>query len=114
MTERKMTPDDKVRGFKAATRHLIAWHGAEVAAGVNDDRLRELLIRALGDYGGSSGRPDTPSNCRTATGGMRIWLSWDWPNHIADKPTFRGEEIVRMARIVYAIPDPDNDQLALF
>lgn len=46
---------DQRSAFKRATSSLMSWYGEEVANGVSDERLAELLGNALGIAGGSSG-----------------------------------------------------------
>ena len=43
-----------------------------------------------------------------------LWAAWEWPNHVTDKPLFQGTATIAMARQVYGIRNPENQQLALF
>ena len=106
-----LTPDEKVAAFKVATRSLLHWHGHEIATGVTDERLEELLRRALGIFGGSGG-PDRLSVTYQGSG-LKIWAGRTAVNHVTEKPLFQGRVTVRMAREVYAIPDPSDDQMKL-
>lgn len=106
-----LTHDEKVAAFKDATRSLLHWHGDEIKIGVTDDRLDELLRRALGLFGGSGG-PDRLSVTFQGSG-LKIWAGRTAVNHITEKPIFQGNATVRMAREVYAIPDPSNHQMRL-
>lgn len=106
-----LSHDEKVAAFKAATRSLIHWYGDELAAGVTDARLEELLKQALGIFGGSSG-PDRLSLTFQGAG-LKIWASRGGHNHVTDKPVFQGKATVKMAREVYGIPDPANSQMRL-
>ncbi|ADM09242.1 hypothetical protein PB2503_05857 [Parvularcula bermudensis HTCC2503] len=45
---------------------------------------------------------------------MKIWASWGTPNAVLDAPIFAGSETIRMARMVYQISDPTDDQLRMF
>lgn len=106
-----LTHEDKVAAFKAATRSLINWYGNELAEGVTDARLEELLKQALGIFGGSGG-PDQISLTFQGAG-LKIWASWGSHNQVTDKPVFQGKATVKMAREVYGIPDPANSQMRL-
>ena len=106
-----LTREDKVAAFKAATRSLIHWYGDEIAAGVTDARLEELLTKALGIFGGSGG-PDCLSVTHQGAG-LKIWAGHSHVNHVTEKPIFQGKATIAMAREVYSIPDPDNDQMRL-
>lgn len=106
-----LTHAEREAAFRIATRFLIAWHGEELKHGVTDDRLRELLKRALGIFGGSGG-PDQLHVTYQGLG-LKIWASRKIHNHLTMKPTFQGELIVKMAREVYGISDPSEDQMTL-
>lgn len=106
-----LTDDEKVAAFKAATRSLIHWHGDELAAGVTDARLEELLKQALGILGGSGGPNEISLAFQGA--GLKIWASWETVNNVTDKPVFQGKATVKMAREVYGISDPANRQMRL-
>ncbi|HAQ34924.1 MAG: hypothetical protein CMF74_09960 [Maricaulis sp.] len=106
-----LTHDEKVAAFKAATRSLINWYGNELAEGVTDARLEELLKQALGIFGGSGG-PDQISLAFQGAG-LKIWASWETVNNVTDKPIFQGKATIKMAREVYDIPDPSNGQMRL-
>lgn len=47
-------------------------------------------------------------------GGLRIWGGRDVVNHVLEKPLFARAATIAMARDVFGIPDPENDQLSLF
>ena len=106
-----LTHDEKVAAFKAATRSLINRYGEELAEGVTDARLEELLKQALGIFGGSGG-PDQISLAFQGAG-LKVWASWETVNNVTDKPIFQGKATVKMAREVYNIPDPANSQMRL-
>ncbi len=105
-----LTHEDKVAAFKAATRCLIHWYGDEIAAGVTDERLAELLAKALG-FGGSGGPGRL--NLTFQGAGLKIWASWGSHSHVTDKPVFQGKATVKMAREVYGIADPNDGQFRL-
>lgn len=107
-----LTHAEREAAFRTATRCLIAWHGEELKQGVTDDRLRELLVRALGIFGGSCG-PDR-LHVTYQGSGLKIWASRKIHNHVTMTPTFQGELVVKMAREIYGITDPNEDQLSMF
>jgi len=103
---------EREAAFRKATRCLIAWHGEELKQGVTDERLRELLERALGIFGGSCGPDQLHVTYQGA--GLKIWASREIHNHATIKPIFQGELVVKMAREIYGITDPSEDQLSMF
>ncbi len=103
--------NDRIEIFRIATRSLVHWYGGEFDAGMTDAELAKTLEYALGIFGGSGG-PDRLSETHTGRG-LRIWGGWHVVNHVTEKPLFKGRETVAMARYVYRIPDPGNDQLDL-
>ncbi|WP_370173015.1 MULTISPECIES: hypothetical protein [Hyphomonas] len=107
-----LTHAEREAAFRTATRCLIAWHGEELKQGVTDDRLRELLGRALGIFGGSGGPGQL--NITYQGSGLKIWASREIHNHCQMKPTFQGEFVVKMAREIYGISDPSEDQMSMF
>ncbi|MFT6660693.1 MAG: hypothetical protein ACJA0K_000670 [Maricaulis maris] len=109
---RSLSHQDRVAAFKAATRSLIHWYGDELAEGVTDDRLTELLAKALGLFGGSGGPGSLSLTYQGA--GLKIWASWTGHNHVTDKPVFQGKATIAMAREIYGIKDPANTQLDMF
>lgn len=108
---RPLTHADKLAAFTAATRSLINWYGDELAAGITEARLEELLILALGIFGGSGGPGEISLAFQGA--GLKIWASWETMNTVTDKPIFQGGATVKMAREVYGIADPSNGQMRL-
>ena len=106
-----LTQSEKVAAFKVATRSLLHWYSDEIEPGVTDERLEELLGRALGIFGGSGG-PDRLSVTYQGSG-LKIWAGRSAVNHVIEKPIFQGKATVRMAREVYAILDPSDDQMRL-
>lgn len=106
-----LTPAEKVAAFRAATRSLIHWPGDEIAAGVTDQQLEDLLARSLGIFGGSGGPGRLSITYQGA--GLKIWAGRSAVNHVTETPIFQGKATVRMAREVYAIPDPGEDQMRL-
>lgn len=106
-----LTHAEREVAFRQATRCLIAWHGDELKQGVSDDRLAELLKRALGIFGGSCG-PNWLHVSHQGSG-LKIWASREIHNHYELKPVFQGAQTVKMAREVYGIVDPREDQMTL-
>ena len=107
-----LTPADRVEIFRIATRSLVHFHGKKLDAGMNDTDLEHALKQSLGVFGGSGG-PDRLSVSFTGAG-LRIWGGWHTVNHCEEKPIFSGVTTIAMAREVYGIENPDDDQLALF
>ena len=103
---------DKLAAFKIATRSLVSCYLDEIAGGMTDDELVELLRKVLGIFGGSGG-PKRISVSHQGSG-LKIWASWGSQNTVIDKPIFSGQQTVSMAREVYEISDPTCDQLGLF
>ena len=46
--------------------------------------------------------------------GFKIWAGWHVINHVMEKPIFEGRSTIAMAREVYGIHDPSNNQFAMF
>ena len=46
--------------------------------------------------------------------GLKISGGWHIVNHHTEAPLFQGAKTVAMARLIYGIADPDEDQMALF
>lgn len=107
-----LTHAEREAAFRTATRCLIAWHCEELKQGVTDDRLRELLERALCIFGGSGGPNQLHVTYQGS--GLKIWASREIHNHCQMKPTFQGELVVKMAREVYEIRNPQEKQLSFF
>ena len=103
---------DKELIFRLATKSFVHRYGDQFDKGMSDGELWHALQSSLGIFGGSGG-PDTPSITYQGTM-LKIWGDWSVVNHVTTKPLFSGKATVDMAREVYGIPDPDNDQLRLF
>ena len=78
---------------------------------MSDGELWRALQETLGIFGGSGG-PDRPSVTYRGTG-LKIWGAWEVINHVTTAPLFSGQATVDMAREVYGIGDPTQDQLSL-
>lgn len=83
------------------------------ATGLTDDELEQALVYEFGIEGGGGGPNSISYWYRRA--GLKIWASWEnaCPQYRA-APFVGGKATVRMAREIYGIPDPDDDQLSLF
>ena len=110
--DRSLTEADKVMIFKLATASLPRRYGNAIKSGMSDEEVSNALQSVLGIFGGSGG-PDRPS-ISFAGSGLRIWGAWHIVNHVTEKPLFAGQATIGMARTVYKIKDPKDDQLALF
>ena len=109
---RTLTPDDKEQAFIKATRRFPDRYAEQIAKGMDDTELATALGNYLGISGGSGARGEIDIAYQGA--GLKIWASWNTPNSVMDKPIFEGRSTIAMARKVYGIANPDNDQLALF
>lgn len=110
--ERQLSEADRLEIFRIATRGLVHWHGDQMKSGMTDAELEAALVTSLGIFGGCAA-PGKPS-VSFAGAGLRIWGGWSIVNHSKEKPLFAGKRTVAMAREVYAIPNPDSQQLSLF
>lgn len=110
--KRPLTEADKLDIFRIATGSLVHRFGDKIKAGMSDDELAAALDVPLGIFGGS-GDPDQPSVAFTGSG-LRIWGGWHVVNNQTEKPLFAGKRTIAMAREVYGIADPNNNQLDLF
>ena len=75
-------------------------------------RLSLALQSVLGIVGGSGG--PNQYNINLAGSGLRIRGGWHVVNHVNEPPLFAGETTIAMARDVYGIKDPSNNQMKLF
>ena len=110
--DRPFTEADKELAFRLATRSLPRRYAEQIKTGMTDAQLEEALKEVLGIFGGSGG-PDRPSITFTGSG-LRIWGGWHVVNTQTEKPLFAGKRTIAMARQVYGIADPNNNQLDLF
>lgn len=113
MTARPLTGEDRVFAFRRATRghegSAARWQTRSMT-GLNDAQLKEALEYELGIYGGSGG-PGMLSIAHQGAG-LKIWASWDSLNTVLDEPIFEGTSTMKMARLVYSIRNPDDNQLS--
>lgn len=110
-----LSQQDKLWAFRKATggfaRSQERW-AERARAGLTDAQLEQALKYELGIFGGSGGPNEMDIMYQGA--GLKIWAAWDVFNHVKTKPIFQGAATISMAREVYGIADPSNDQLALF
>jgi len=103
---------DKKTVFRKATAGFQRRYASQIETGMSDSDLEAALKSDLGIFGGSGG-PDQLSIAYSGTD-LRIWGSWTTVNSVRDKPLFSGRQTIAMARQVYAIADPDDEQMKLF
>ncbi|MEO1152191.1 MAG: hypothetical protein AAFW83_14560 [Pseudomonadota bacterium] len=108
-----LTQDDKLSAFLSVVGGSRPIWTELAQSGASDDRLAIELERHIGIEGGSSPRSNCPATHYKAAG-LRIWASWDLTYPLRERPIFAGRLTVSMAREVFAIPDPSDDQLKLF
>lgn len=112
----KLTYQDKKNGFIAAvTRFENAkkrWK-AYAKTGLSDEALVCALKHEIGIAGGSSGTGGRP-NISYEGSGLKIWVSWKFPNPYRDDPVFEGAHTMKMAREIFGVRNPDENQLSLF
>lgn len=107
-----LTHEDHILIFKLATSGFAKRYSNQFANGMSDGDLWKALQESLGIFGGSGG-PNRPSV--TYRGSMlRIWGGWEVINHVTTAPLFEGRATVDMAREVYGIANPDDQQMKLF
>lgn len=109
---RVFTRADKEEVFRIATRALPKWYAEAIAKGMADAELTAALEQVLGIFGSSCG-PGRMDVAHQAAG-LKIWGGWHFVNQHTEKPLFQGAATLAMARHVYGIANPDDDQMALF
>ncbi len=112
----ELTRTDKRNAFIAATNTTenaaVRWKKRS-ETGLSDDDLIEALRYELGIFGGSS-KTDSRPSITYQRAGLKIWAGWHTVNHCQEKPIFEGTATTKMAREVFGISDPDDDQQLLF
>lgn len=98
--------------FRRATSALPRRYAEEIDRGMTDEELHAALAQVLGIFGGSGG-PDCLSVCYQGAC-LKIWGSWKSLNHCTTEPLFQGARTVAIARHIYKIADPADQQLGLF
>jgi len=111
-TDRPLTAADRITAFCTATRGFPKHYVKEIAAGMTDTALEDALGRTLGVWGGSCGPNELDVSFQGA--GLRIWASWTIQNHHKATPILAGRATLMLAREVYSIRDPQDQQLRLF
>jgi hypothetical protein len=109
---RPLTQEDKELTFRKATASFPNRYADQIAAGMNEDDLAQALHATLGIFGGSGG-PDQLSITYRGSG-LKIWASWYVHNHVAERPLFAGKATIAMAREVFGIADPEEEQMRRF
>lgn len=107
-----LTLSEKHEVFKLATRSFPDRYEKEIKRGMTDIELADALKKHLGIFGGSCS-PDRLSVTYQCAG-LKIWGGWHIVNHVIEKPLFSGNQTIAMAREVYAIVDPEQNQISLF
>lgn len=113
--QKPLTDKDKYRGFRRA---VTSFSGAaerwqeRASTGMTNADLHEALRQELGIAGGSGGRDSLRVSYEGS--GLKVWVSWMSHNTYIDEPTFQGEQSARIAREIFNISDPDDNQLDLF
>ncbi len=112
----ELTRTDKRNAFIAATKTTenaaVRWKKRS-ETGLTDDALKEALRYELGIFGGSSKTECRPSITYQGAG-LKIWAGWHTVNHCQEQPIFEGIATMKMAREVFGISDPNDDQQLLF
>lgn len=108
---RSLTREDKINVFRIATRMFAFCHRQDITNGMTDEVLTQALSTCLGTFGGSAG-PGRLSTIHTGSG-LRIWGGWHIVNHVTENPLFAGTTTIAMAREVYEIANPSQQQLDL-
>ncbi|GJL94926.1 MAG: hypothetical protein DHS20C05_13310 [Hyphococcus sp.] len=115
-TQKPLTETDKRNAFLAAVgsyqRSNERWLERQ-QTGLTDKQLEDALKYELGIFGGSSARDNCPSITYQGAG-LKIWAGWRTVNHCLEKPIFEGRQTIALARELFAIPNPDDDQLSMF
>jgi len=111
-----LTEEDKINAFIVAVTSYqnadIRWQ-ERAKSGLTDDQLIKAIRHELGIAGGSSNSGMRP--CVSYQGsGLKIWASWEYSNPNVDQPILEGSSTLKMARDVYQVPNPHDEQLSLF
>lgn len=112
---RKLSKECLVTAFKTATggfaKSNVRWK-ERAERGMTDEELWAALELEIGIYGGCGGPGKMSLEFQGA--GLKIWASWsDVAPRMNGDPIFQGAATVRMAREIYGIGDPDDDQMSL-
>ena len=107
-----LTQADKEEAFRIATKALPKRYAEQIKAGMGDDDLIDAMQHVLGTFGGSCG-PKRLCVIHQASG-LKIWGGWHIVNHVREVPLFKGRQTLEMARYLYSIANPDDQQYTLF
>jgi len=109
--QRSLTNADKEEVFRIATKTLPIWYSEAIKGGLSDAELTKALECVLGIFGSSygPGRLDVTHQASR----LKIWGGWHIVNHHAEPALFQGARTLAMARHIYSIPNPDDNQLSL-
>jgi len=111
-----LSQDEKRKAFLTAVcsfQNAKARWAQRQATGLTDEQLEDALKQELGIFGGSTTHDGSPS-ISYQRAGLKIWAGWCIINHCSEKPLFEGKATIAMAREVFSIADPENNQLRLF
>ncbi len=108
---RSLTHEDRLTAFRQATKSLPKRYASQIENGMTDADLTVALEAALGIWGGSCG-PGMMDVVHQASE-LKIWGGWHFVNHVTEPPLFQGTATLAMAREVYGIADPDDQQMNL-
>jgi len=117
MKNRKpLSKADKRTAFMATMKTFVnaedRWR-QRIENGMSDADLEKALRYELGIAGGRSATDKCPSIAYQRAG-LKIWASWQSFNQYQEKPIFEGKATIAMAREVFSIADPEDNQLPLF
>lgn len=112
---RILTEEEKKQAFVRAVTNTTGakkrWR-ERVETGLNDQDLHDALRRELGIAGGGGCRDSVKVEYQGV--GLKIWASWQGVMTCIDTPIFEGKHTMAMARQVFGIANPDDQQISLF
>lgn len=115
MEKRLLSQRDIMDALKRAT---TSFEGAEerwqrrAKDGLTDEELEEALRYEIGIAGGSSAKDILSVEYQRS--GLKIWAAWEGTNAYRDCPVLEGRRTMLLAREVYGIADPSDEQLTMF
>ena len=115
MTIKQLSTEDKHHAFKRATNSFkgAAERWVERAqTGMTDEELADALAFEMGISGGMGSKNELSIAYQGS--GLKIWAAWSIEDRDMDNPIFEGKATIAMAREVYGIYDPSDNQLAMF
>ena len=105
-----LTPDEKREAFCRATSHFAKRYADQIEQGMTDADLETALKDYLGIFGVHCGHE---LDITFQGAGLKIWASREMHNHMTARPILQGTATVKIARYVYNIAEPDDNQLSL-